>query len=238
MVVYYNIFSLVISVKNIKNLVSCLTYYYYGDSIKLYSISMLDWIRGRRPGEDPINPDNNRFTPWVDRFGLNRNNNNVLPISEILDDEAIQLDSAKIISDPATSQVDHYFKDKGKDTLKSPVLTSPSLENLNAQVAETWSRSDSPESTSSGGTVKPIIGASSNVTQDNFEVTNNPSSGILKPDAIPKSMVSDLPLVTELTTLMIPKFNWKNPINDKNWRANASKELLTKIVFIEEVFNS
>jgi hypothetical protein len=41
---------------------SCLTYYYFGDEIKLYTVSLWNLLRGRRPGEgnppDGCNPEN------------------------------------------------------------------------------------------------------------------------------------------------------------------------------------
>ncbi len=52
-------------------------------------------------------------------------------------------------------------------------------------------------------------------------------------------MVTNLPpLSIEIPSLMQPKFKWRNPIDDQNWRSNASNELLTKFEFIEGVFNS
>lgn len=74
--------------------------------------------------------------------------------------------------------MDNYFSteqviDKGKEVIKSPVLTSPSLENLNSTAQESWgdTRSTSPESVSSSTTVKPINVASTSISSspDDFK---------------------------------------------------------------------
>ncbi len=40
-------------------LISCVTYYYFGDEIKIYSLSFWDLLRGRRPGINKNENDTN-----------------------------------------------------------------------------------------------------------------------------------------------------------------------------------
>jgi hypothetical protein len=68
---------------------SCMTYYYFGEDLKIYSISLWEWLRGRRPGDNPpanppINPqggpssESTRMNPITSFFGLNKNKPTIL----------------------------------------------------------------------------------------------------------------------------------------------------------------
>ena len=49
-------------------LISCVTYYYFGDEIKVYSISLWHWLRGRGPedGNNNINPNPTNRMNWIE----------------------------------------------------------------------------------------------------------------------------------------------------------------------------
>jgi len=184
-------------------LISGITYYYYGTEISAGATSLWNWIRGRRPDNPPVNPNNPlnspfnpehrfpelhntnhdevRYNSWANLFGLNKNKK--FKLSDILDenvDEAIELVTTQT---SPIEPIDQYFtSEKGKEVIKSPVLTSPSLDDLNSKVEEGWSRtrSSSPSSISSSSTIKPTTSS------------NNPSSSnILKPEEIPKPLVEE-----------------------------------------------
>jgi hypothetical protein len=170
-------------------LISAVTYYYFGDEIKVYSLTLWDWLKGRRPGVEPgpnnnINPET-RYNSWVNLIGWNKNTTKNLNISEILDD-GVGLVDTNAIAGPSSEPMDNYFTNdlpKAKD-----VLTSPSLENLNSTVAEGWSNSrpTSPESITSTETIKPIITVTSNQLNE-----ASSSKSIFKHDEIPKSMIDN-----------------------------------------------
>jgi hypothetical protein len=91
-------------------LISGLTYYYFGDEIKLCTISIWEWLRGRRPGDNPppINPpvnpssESTRMNPIATFFGLNKNKDpKGVTFEEILDEDVIEV---------INSAGDSYFK--------------------------------------------------------------------------------------------------------------------------------
>jgi hypothetical protein len=160
-------------------LISAVTYYYFGEEIKVYGFTFWNFLKGRRPdGGDGNNPENpqNRYNSWVNLIGWNENKTKNLNISEILDDGVGLVDTTNAIAGPSTEPMDDYFT-KGKNT-----LTSPSLDNLNTTAQETWSESrpTSPQSTSSSGTI-----TQANLTSN----INSSSTNLFKHDEIPKSLI-------------------------------------------------
>jgi ABC-type antimicrobial peptide transport system permease subunit len=103
-------------------LISCVTYYYFGDEIKLLTVSTWEWLRGRRPGDNPppINPpvnpssESTRMNPIATFFGLNKNK---APKGVSLD-EIIGEDSIEVMN-----STDEYFTEpKGKDVVNLQFL--------------------------------------------------------------------------------------------------------------------
>lgn len=219
-------------------LLSGVTYYYFGDEIKVYTLSLLDFIKSRGRGPDGNNPPNNsenRNNSWVNRIGWNRNQTRNLNFSEILDD-GIGLVDTNPIAGPSSEPLDQYFTtDKGKE-----VLTSPSLENLNSNVEEGWSNSrpTSPQSVTSSGTI----------TQANIASNvNNPSTKGFKHDEIPKSMLETpinfnddifYPNTSTIKPFMSPKVGSKTNITQDNWKLYVNNAIKDRMEFIENTFNS
>lgn len=140
----------------------CLAWY-YSDEIRAGTVSIMDWLnsqwRGNNP--DPRNdPENNidRRTLFRERLekSVNEKLKNTTPV-----------DLPKELENP----MDKYFtQDKGKGRN----LTSPSLEDLNSKVKESWLENlSSSESISSSSSDETIKGSSSPVgieypLNDNF----------------------------------------------------------------------
>jgi len=125
---------------------SCLVWVYF-DDIKTGSVSFVEWIKSFWPGNDPDNDPGARARmkeKWEKAFNDMKS----------LDEQRDKL-KREIISDPSSSHIktessiDKYFPEKS--------MTSPSLENLNEQAKESWSRTSSPTSSnSSTETIKPM----------------------------------------------------------------------------------
>jgi len=239
-------------------LISGVTYYYFGDEIKVFTISLWGYLRGRRPGDNPPNNDNileNRYNSWVNLIGWNRNNTKDLNITD-MDDEIILFESSNPADLASSSSTNiEPIINKGKEVLKSPVnLTSPSLDDLNAKVEDTWSRATSPESVSSSATVKPTI-----LTKT--EVINNSSTNIFKHDEIPK-LVIDTSAVTSPTNFPLTPENYIDQAltpnetnlkpfvdveeingkldyiyNEDNWMDFSNQGFKDRINFIETISN-
>jgi len=217
--------------------ISCLTYYYFGEEIKVYSISAWDWLRSRRPGNDPgnNNPDN-RNNSWVNLIGLNRNNARDLNLTD-LDEPSVLFDSSDKTELPANIEL---VSAKGKVVDKSPVLSSPSLEDLNSQAQNTWSKSrpTSPESVTSNETIKPTINPSPQI--------GTSSTNVFKHDEIPKQLIeqtvaySDEALFPDGTVkpFLIKQTKSVKFISKDNWRLFINKGIKGRMEFIENTFNS
>jgi hypothetical protein len=227
-------------------LISGITYYYYGTEISSGVSSLWNWLRGRKPDNPPINPPINPDNPevrnnsWANLMGWNKNKDMKKKLSELLDEsdgsDAIEL--VDIQSSP-TEPMDKYFtSDKGKE-----ILRSPSLDDLNSKVEETWSRSTSPGSSSSVETIKPTNWPK---TPDYNEAsTSSSSSNIIKPDEIPKSLIEE-------TAATLDKAFWEdgtikpffgNPAEIKkltkdNWLSFVNPGIKGRMEFIENTFYS
>ena len=200
-------------------LISAVTYYYFGEEIKVYSISLWNWLRGRNPGDGGNNPPNtqDRYNSWVNLIGLNKNNAKNLNITDILDDDIGLVDTENPIA--STS--------KAKE-----VLTSPSLDNLNSTAQDSWSNSrpNSPQSATSSGTV----------TQGNI---NNSSNNLFKHDEIPKSMINssfegDDAFYSDKSVKPFMLRTATKFISQEDWRLYVNKGISNRMEFIENTFNS
>jgi len=213
-------------------LISAVTYYYFGEEIKVYSFSLWNLIRRRGPdggdGGDGINNQNpeNRYNSWVNLIGWNENKTKNLNISEILDDGVGLVDTTNAIAGPSTEPMDDYFT-KGKNT-----LTSPSLDNLNTTAQDSWSNSrpNSPQSATSSRTV----------TQGNI---NNSSNNIFKHDEIPKSMINssfegDDAFYSDKAVKPFMLRTATKSISQEDWRLYVNKGISSRMEFIENTFKS
>jgi hypothetical protein len=127
---YYYIIGLIV--------LSTLTWYYF-DEIKTSGSSILDWIRSFRGGDGPDSPPD---TPQIthERERLEK-----LVKENIENQSPVGSSSGVEIQNP----MDQYFsEDKGKR------ISSPSLEDLNSKVEDSWNENVSP--TSSNETIKPF----------------------------------------------------------------------------------
>lgn len=247
-------------------LISGITYYYCAE-ISSGASSLWNWLRGRKPDNPPINPVNPEINPlnsdsnvqtiknWLDKkfswnqktdiakkFNWNQktdsqklesltNKNEI--ISALLDD-----DDVIEVTASSSNPIDKYFKeDKGKEIIKSPVLTSPSLENLNNQAQEGWSksRSTSPISTSSNSSVETIKPPTSS--------SNTPSiSNIFKHDEIPKSLVEETLDKAFFEDGTIKPFlgnpNDVGKLTNDNWLSFVNPGIKARMDFIENTFYS
>jgi hypothetical protein len=123
----------------------------YADELKTGGASLVEWIKSFWPGNDPgNNPDNdpNATARMKEKWDKAFND------MKSLDEQRDKL-KKQIISDPSSSHIktessiDKYFPENK--------MTSPSLEDLNNQAKDSWSRTSSPtSSTSSTETIKPI----------------------------------------------------------------------------------
>ena len=210
-------------------LISCVTYYYFGDEIKVYSISLWHWLRGRGPddGNNNINPNpTNRMNTLSNLFGLNKNNKESI-LAQIV--EADATDAIEVVNEAA----------KGKDVVKTS-LTSPSLDDLNNTVQESWSNSrpNSPESvTSSTGTIKPDnipkikidtnISSSSRLPPSNLTLPKTPEGYI--DEALTPNEINFKPFVT----VELINDNFQYVYNESNWKSFLNKGVSDRMNWIE-----
>jgi len=155
-----------------------MTYYYFGEDLKIYSISLWDWIRGRRPGDaPPANPDNPpinpqgggpssesvRMNPFASFFGLNKNKPIIL--EELMNpEESSMFPEGSDAIEVHNSASDYYFKEH---PVAGPSnLTSPSLESLNNKAQEGWERERAMSPTSSSSSSSSS--STSTITPDNL----------------------------------------------------------------------
>lgn len=246
--------------------VSCLSYYYFGTEIKINLITMWDLLRGRRPGDTPptnpptnpnpdstnANPDSTNanpdstglFNPIASLFGLNKNKGKgkvslkdlVENASDLTEDEAFEF---------ASSSKDPLFVDLSNPSESKPTLTSPSLDDLNSKVEDSWSKSrgNSPDSTSSSSTIKPSKLPSTNISENTN--INTTSTNVFKHDEIPKSMIeSSVEKLDNLynhkgkvTSFLSKQIVIKN-VTETNWTKNVDPLILDKMNSIENIFNS
>lgn len=253
---------------------SCLTYYYFGDDIKVYGLTIWSWLRGRRNGDNPPdNPPVNRpiqsnnsnlmvnnqeineggsqsiFNPIVNFLGLNSNERNKEKIRKEWDDfmksiEHLQGDE-DAIEITSSTQKEFYPSDKGKGITKSTGLTSPSLDNLNAQAEDSWSKSrtSSPESITSTETIKPTkIKVTPNISNEN---SSSSSINVFKHDEIPKSMIEKTveKLDEAFNEQGVIKPFIESPgkiknLNDINWTEFVNKGIKDRMDYIENTWNN
>jgi hypothetical protein len=222
-------------------LISGVTYYYCGDEIKVYSISLWNLLKGRRPGEDPgHNPPNNptnRFNSISDFLGLNQNNyNNGNILAQMVDadgSEAIEiLDETKVRKlEKAVS-----FVDKSK----SSILTSPSLENLNSTVEEGWSdsRPTSPESIASTSTIRQRIIPKIKVDTGFSNSSAPPSDPVATLPVTPEGYKDEALTPNDLhfkpfVTVEDLNGNTQYVYNEANWKSFANKGVQDRMEFVE-----
>jgi hypothetical protein len=191
--------------------------YHYWDDITPYATSAWNWIKSRFNRDDgnngPDNPNiNERYNKLVDSLGLNRNKGKGREIinKDITDKLRQQQDILKGKGEGPSNlenPFDQYFKPENK--VQSPILSSPSLENLNSTVEQTWSesRTSSPESVSSSATIKPLE-----------SVTDN----VVKPHSF----------------LDLTKIKGFNRINENNWKECITDGVLNKMQTIENIWSS
>jgi hypothetical protein len=223
-------------------LISGLTYYYFGDEIKLLTVSTWEWLRGRRPddnppgnpGNPPINPqgggpssESTRMNPIATFFGLNKNKNKSTILEELMNPEESSMypEGSDAIEVPNSSSSNPYFKEP---PVAGPSnLTSPSLESLNNKAKEGWEieRLSSPTSSSSSSS----------------------STSTVKPDNLPPSTVNSL---EKIISRMDEAFNKDgkvkpflgNPnivknLSEENWTSFVNPGIKNRMDLIETIFN-
>jgi hypothetical protein len=148
---------------------TCLSWYYFNE-IKSGYFSSIDWIKSfwsTPPGDSSGSVTNNDQTPTRESV-QERLNKYFKIIPKKGDDDNIELiDNTQQIA--SSSEITPSI-DKGKAAeVRSSVLTSPSLEDLNTKAEEKWSEasSSSPKSEDSSSTITPDSfkeSSSSNIT--------------------------------------------------------------------------
>jgi hypothetical protein len=228
-------------------LISGVAYYYFGDEIKVYTISIFEFIKTRGRGPDggnnsPTNPET-RYNSWVNLIGWNQNKTKGLNITEILDGEINLVDNTNPIAGPSTEPMDKYFTSDQPISKGKQVLTSPSLENLNTTAAETWSssRPTSPQSTSSNSSSAIItpLNIGTNVASS--------STNSFSHSEIPKSLIETsisfnddiyYPNTRMIKPFMLPKTSGIKFGNDSNWKEYINQGILERMKYIENTFTS
>lgn len=217
-------------------ILSCLGWFYW-DDIKSGGGSLLEWIRSLRGGADP--GDDN----IIDRSTARRELDRIVP------------DKTKETEEKLSEVMD-------KSKSKSVRIVSPSLENLNEEVEQSWNRSSPTNSSSSTETIKqsyPIEATSSKVkldsplpllkTSEGVSLTgslldlNDKWKDVLKPDLkesinfvethLPKSETDDTTYITKL----LEDINRKNIdyLKDLSIQANEKHILPSKSVYLTEI---
>ena len=242
--------------------ISCaLTYYYWEDitpyisSIPAYAASAWDWIKGRRPGNPP---DNTRVNLTQEERDLLLNEN-FAKIRKMKDEIAKTIidkgklkerfppeeqvgSSSKLPDDKPieliVNKVNPYFVDSNK----SPVLTSPSLDDLNSKVMDSWKRTTSPtSSTSSTETIKPI--------ELPINSTSSTSESIIENIASSESIITEDDLLESITSLSLTisdnskgfinatKLKHVDKITGNNWKDNITENTLNSMNIVENFFS-
>ena len=224
-------------------LISAITYYYFGDEIKIYSISLWDRLRGRRPGNDGNdgNATNNaNLNPVSSYFGLNRNNG---LFSQFVADED-STDVIEVVNEASkgkdiTRNLEKAvaFVDQSKPIPRS--FTSPSLDNLNSSVAETWSntRASSPESVSSSSTIKPSSLPKIKVDTNVSASTDLPPSDATLPKT-PEGYIDEALTPNEIKFkpfVEVEEINGKLQYvyNEANWKSFLNKGVSDRMNWVE-----
>jgi len=236
---------------------SCLTYYYWDEitphisSIPAYASSVWEWVKRRRGGNNDggnenINPQD-RYNRIVDNLGLNRNkkqfsiqdkgklkaiapdDNKIAGSSKLTDDgkpvELINNSSHLVhLIDPVT----------GKEfDVKSPVLTSPSLDDLNSQVTKSWNEVSSPSSsTSSTATLKPI-----NLPDTTHESFSQSLDSFVTSGDDPLQDISSLFNSSSGGFINPQKLKLFDKITSDNWKDSITENTLNSMEIVENFFN-
>jgi hypothetical protein len=217
-------------------ILSCLGWFYWED-IKSGGGSLLEWFRSFRGGPDP--GDDN-----------------------IIDRSTARRELDRIVQDKTKETEEKLIEVMDKSKSKSVRIVSPSLENLNEEVEQSWNRSSSSptNSSSSTETIKqsnPIEATSSKVKLDSPLPLFKPSDGVsltgslldlndkwkdvLKPDL--KESInfvethlpkSDLDDTTYITSLL-EDINRKNIDYLKDLNINSKNILPSKLVYLNEI---
>jgi hypothetical protein len=158
--------------------VSALAWYYF-DEIKTNGSSILEWIKSFRGDNDPGN-----------------NNQNNLQVENRISQRA-ELERMVREKTKETNEKLSDIIDNSGSSSKTVRILSPSLENLNEKVTESWNEATSPtSSTSSTETIKP---SSSKIKSDGvFPLSDN--------------FLDNSKITTDSTALLNIKDNWKNII--------------------------
>ena len=180
-----------------------------------------------------------KFKLWKD--------NSSNPISESLTEEIEVIDNTNPTegssgSSGSNESIDRYFPEnptiKGKEVDRTQVLTSPSLEKLNTSVEETWSsstRDSSPDSSSSGSTIKPYNPISSEGSTSSSSTVNPASLGETiqptNPTKIDESLSSISSNIKPFLKLHFLDENIQ--INKYNFKTFIDEDTLSKINLIE-----
>lgn len=170
--------------------------WYYSDEIKSGFAAIITWILSFRPGgtDDPGTDYNNNSTPTPTNI-------------------------QKSVDNSTSTSPDIELVDKGK----SKILASPSLEDLNEKVTDSWNTPTSPtSSTSSTDTIKPYT--STETKSKIYEIKKLPhfpfADNFLDDiNVIDKSNISD-----NNPSLLNIKDNWKNIIKS---------DLKESIIYVE-----
>lgn len=237
-------------------LISGLTYYYFGDEIKTYSLSLWELFRRRgeggpdnpprRPRLDQDNGTNgNNMNPISNFLGLNRNNG--LFSHFVGDDDPTE--AIEVVNEAATTERLEKavkFVDQSKP-VPSSSFTSPSMDNLNETVAETWSysRPTSPESAaSSTGTIKPSSLPKIKIGTSNSSLPNLPPfDQALNIPNTPEEYIDELLTPNEIHFKPFADVeeingNLQYVYNEDNWKSFANKGIQDRMDWIEGVITT
>jgi hypothetical protein len=220
-------------------LISGVAYYYFGDEIKVYSISLWNFLRGRNPGDGGNNPPNsptNSFNTMINYLGLNQNTNNEGILNQIIDSDGSE--AIEIIDETKVRKLEKAvsFIDKSK----SSILTSPSLENLNSNVEEGWSHSrpTSPESIASTSTIRQRIAPKIKIDTDVSSSHLSPSDSSIQTQLSPNSSIDEAltPNETNIKPFVtIETIDGKviHNYNEESFKLLTNKGILDRMNWIE-----
>ena len=220
-------------------IIGCLSWYYF-DDIKNTGFNFIEWIKSFSGNDDPGNNQINEINlPPEDR------------ISQRAELERFIKEKTRDTND----KISDLMVNSGS-TSESVGLTSPSLDDLNEKVSESWQESTSPtSSTSSLDSVATVRPSSSKVKIDSvLENSEDPNIGntsildlknnwrnIIKPDLresidyvekhLPKNELDDTSYITQL----LNDINKSNINYLKDLNNNTDKMRASKLIYLTDI---
>jgi hypothetical protein len=196
--------------------------WYYFDDIKDIGFNLIEWLRGNN------NPDND---PGDNNDLLNDRVRTRERLERVVKDRILKNEKAE--DAPVLEQIIQDVPSSSSSNNKITGITSPSLENLNAQAVESWSEVKSPSSSSSN---------SSSSSEDTIKPSNPINSDKIKIDSpfpLTPNFLEDSKIISDLinkTDIINSSeiIKGKSLLNVKDtWKDVISNSLKESIFYIE-----